>query len=765
MKYARSTEDKQNKLGWQTLPDHLAGVTKLAEGFASPFGAEPWARAAGLLHDIGKVSVEFQRRLEGGPVVDHGTAGAKEAIQRYGNQYGMFLGYTICGHHGGLPDGGNIAEEGSLIRRLGQEIPDYSSWERYLPKDLPERAELKIPYKVSKSKLGFQTSFYIRMLYSSLVDADALDAERAMDQEASALRADWTSLDLVQDKMSQFLQSQKERSADTPINRRRTEIREHVTELAKKEKGLFSLTVPTGGGKTQISLDFAMKHAKEHDLKRIIYVIPYTSIIDQNAQVFRNILGDEIVLEHHSNVAIEDFNSKANKELLDDGATFKEKCRLASENWDAPLVVTTSVQALESLFAHKPSRCRKLHRMANSILIFDEAQMIPTKFLRPALAAMEELVGNYGSTVVLCTATQPAWDRVRNQGQENEIDLLGDRIIQELAPEPKELYEEFRRVKAEYIGEQADDELTSQLVLLEQVLCIVNTRRHSQNLFSLLKEKLSSKEGLYHLSTRMCPHHRREKLKKIRSRLDQGLACRVISTQLIEAGVDVDFPTVYRSSAGVDSIVQAAGRCNREQKRKEGHVFVFKPKNKKDLPPGLFSRSADIAEEIFREFEDPLCLKAVESYFQRLYAMNGRSSLDGANILGDLEEKARTLLFDFPKIAKDFQLIDSATESLIVPWSPFFSEKEVKTFGDCLFEIEKTIYNEISPVRFARKMQPITIQVYKHELEKLESMNLVNCYQDREKKNGYWVLTDESTYDSEQGLTLRDSVEDKVYIF
>ena len=265
----------------------------------------------------------------------------------------------------------------------------------------------------------------------------------------------------------------------------------------------------------------------------------------------------------------------------------------------------------------------------------------------------------------------------------------------------------------------------------------------------------------------MCPQHRREKLKEIRSRLDQGLSCRVISTQLIEAGVDVDFPVVYRSIAGIDSIVQAAGRCNREQNRKEGQVLIFKPKNKKDLPAGDFSRHAEVAERIFEEFSDPMCLEAVEGYFRKLYAMSGEVSLDAEKILADLEvdSKIARLLFDFPQIAKKFQLIDSMTESLIIPWVPFFSQAGEHTFEECLSNIEKLIHGEISPVRFARKMQPITIQVYEHELNKLQSMGLVHCYQDREKKNGYWVLSVESAYDLEQGLTLQDSIEDKVYIF
>lgn len=773
MKYARSTDDKENKVGWQTLPDHLAGVTELAESFASSFHAEPWGRAAGLLHDIGKASAEFQKRLEGGSVVDHGTAGAKEAVARYGDQYGRFLGYVICGHHGGLPAGGDAAKEGSLLRRLEQKVPDYSDWEHYLPQSLPEKADLNIPFKGVRGKLGFQIAFYIRMLYSSLVDADALDAEQATNQDASALREGWVTLDSVQDQMNQFLQNQKARSADTPINRRRTEIREHVTRLAKSEKGLFSLTIPTGGGKTQVSLDFAMKHTREHNLKRIIYVTSFTSIIEQTAQVFRTILGDEVVLEHHSNVASEESNSKAKKENLDDGATFKEKCRLATENWDAPLVVTTSVQALESLFSNKPSRCRKLHRMADSILIFDEAQMIPRIFLQPTLMALGELVQNYGSTVVLCTATQPAWDKVRRHGRDEGSEILAGQVIQELALKPKELYEEFRRVRVEYVAEKSDEELVEKFLQTEQVLCIVNTRRHAQNLFSLLEKNFPDKEGLFHLSTRMCPHHRRAKLKEIRGRLEQGLSCRVISTQLIEAGVDVDFPQVYRSIAGIDSIVQAAGRCNREQKRPEGQVFVFKPADSKDLPPGDFTRYAEIAEEIFAEYSDPMCLEAVEGYFRKLYAMDGKVSLDKKGILAELEKEWRIedLLFDFPQIAKDFQLIDSATESLIIPWGPFFSvekdkkELEEKSFSECLEEIEKMIYNEVSPVRLARKMQPITIQVYAHELRKLEEMKLVHCYQDRDKKSGYWVLTDEASYDPEQGLTLRDALEAKVYIF
>lgn len=770
MLYARSTEDKINKKDWQALEAHLKGVTEKAGAFAAPFGGTQWARALGLLHDIGKASDEFQQRLAGGPTVDHATAGAQEACRLYGSELGQVLGYSICGHHGGLPNGGNIAESGSLIERLTRKLPHYAQWQTCLPEKLPDKNEIKFPLKsINKCKGGFQLSFFVRMLYSCLVDADALDAEWALEKAKSKLRAQWEPLALALPRLETFLAKQQAGPlAIRPINVRRTQILEQVKTAASRPRGIFSLTIPTGGGKTQISLAFALKHAEEWGLKRIIYVIPFTSIIEQNADVFRNILGEQMVLEHHSNVSIEKIKDRYVKHAIaseKDAVTFAEKCRLASENWDAPLVVTTNVQALESLFANKPSRCRKLHNMANSLLIFDEAQMIPRQFLQPALAAMSELVDNYGSSVILCTATQPVWDKVRYIKGLDNADLLGERGIQELAPEPKKLYEEFRRVRAEYIGPKTDEELTQQFCDLEQVLCIVNTRKHAQRLFALLKERVVD-DSLFHLSTRMCPEHRRAQLRIIRKRLADKLPCRVISTQLIEAGVDVDFPVVYRAAAGIDSIVQAAGRCNREQTQKEGQVFIFWPE-KHGLPQGYFSLTAELAKEVFQEIADPLSLEAVAAYFRKLYALGGENSLDGKKILSNIETTARTLSYNFPDIAEKFQLIDSPTESVIIPWTPYFctDTRGDISFYDGLAVIEQQIHEEESSMAVQRYLQPITVQMYQHELEKMQDDNLVYCYEDPYKKRAYWVLTEERAYDAEQGVLLTDLPEAPVYMF
>lgn len=770
MLYARSTDDKINKKDWQTLEAHLSGVTKRAVEFAEPFGGEQWAKALGILHDIGKSSDEFQIRLTGGPAVDHATAGAHEACKLYGSQMGKLLSYAICGHHGGLPNGGDTIERGSLTERLMRTVPDYSLWCTCLPDELPEAGKLKIPLQILCGyKGGFQLSFFVRMLYSCLVDADALDAEWALEKAKSKLRAQWEPLALALPRLKTFLAKQEAGTlAARPINVRRTQLREQVTAAAKKPRGIFSLTIPTGGGKTQISLAFALKHAEEWGLERIIYVIPFTSIIEQNADVFRNILGEQMVLEHHSNVSIEKIKDRYVKHAIapeKDAVTFAEKCQLASENWDAPLVVTTNVQALESLFANKPSRCRKLHNMANSLLIFDEAQMIPRQFLQPALVTMSELVDNYGSSVILCTATQPVWDKVRYIKGLNNVDLLGKRGIQELAPEPKKLYEEFRRVRAVYIGPKTDEDLTQQFCDLDQVLCIVNTRKHAQRLFALLKDRVRD-DSLFHLSTRMCPAHRRIQLSIIRERLKHKLPCRVISTQLIEAGVDVDFPVVYRATAGIDSIVQAAGRCNREQTQKEGQVSIFWPE-KHGLPQGYFSLTAELAKEVFQEIADPLSLEAVAAYFRKLYALGGENSLDEEKILSDIETSARTLSYDFPAIAEKFQLIDSPTESVIIPWMPYFctDTRNDISFYDGLAVIEQQIHEEESSMALQRYLQPITIQMYQHELEKMQDDNLVYCYEDPYKKRAYWVLTEERAYDAEQGVLLTDLPEAPVYMF
>lgn len=695
---------------WHLLKDHLVATAQLAAGFGAAFGAEEFSRAAGLLHDIGKYSEAMQQRLHGAAIaVDHSTAGAQEAVRLYGDAFGRMLAYVIAGHHAGLPDFGSVADEGSLAARLIKPVPDYSAYREEIGALVPAAFSGKPRITPNAQALGFSLQFFVRMLFSSLVDADFLDTETALAPEQAAARRGAASMDELQQRLERHLQAFG--NADpTPVNRLRADISEACRSAATQPPGLYTLTVPTGGGKTLSSLRFALHHAVANDLRRVIYVIPFTSIIEQNAAVFRQAVGYENVLEHHSNFSF----PAEDDESLDD-----YRLRLAQENWDAPIIVTTSVQFFEALFSHKPGRCRKLHNIARSVVILDEAQMIPTSYLKPCLWALHELVTNYHVTVVLCTATQPAIDRL----------MPTEARPRELAPEPRRLYEAFRRVRVHWLGDMDDDTLARALVERHQALCIVNTRGHAAELYERLRGS-----GTYHLSARMYPAHRSQKLAQIRSALESGEPCRVVATQLIEAGVDVDFPVVYRALAGVDSIAQAAGRCNREGRLSAGDVFVFRPEPR-HMPRGWFQRTAAVTGMVLRDHDDLLSLDAVDAYFRLLYEFEGEN-LDQHGIIERFNEGARRLAFPFREVGEVFRLIDSPLAPVVIPRD----EKCVELLAQARLQGPT--------LRLSRGLQPYVVQVYLHELSALMRLGAVEVVAGQ-----YTVLRDLSLYDEEVGLT------------
>ena len=713
--YAHTLEGKPPS-EWQTIRAHLDAVADNAASFASVFEAAGWGYLAGAWHDIGKYSKEFQRRLgapEGDDAhietkpgrVDHSTAGAQHAHQVLGD-VGKLLAYAIAGHHGGLLDG--ISNGASLADRLKKEIPDYFA----CPKDILQRGHdlQPLPFKadrVHRQRFGFQCAFFTRMVYSCLVDADFLDTEQFMDKEKASWRCDYPSLYELHSKLMQHLEGLSATSTGE-INRHRAEILKTCLDAAEEPPGFFSLTVPTGGGKTLSSLAFALKHALKHGMQRVIYVIPYTSIIEQNADVFRGILGEQAVLEHHSN-----FEPKEED----------HRSRLASENWDAPLIVTTNVQFFESLFASRSSRCRKIHNIAGSVVILDEAQMLPVPLLQPFMEAMKELVSVYRTTIVLCTATQPAL---------SASDEFKDGLhnVREIVPDPKQLYNTFRRVSTIRLPKLCDDEVAEQLKQHEQVLCVVNTRAHARTLF----EHLRKEGGCYHLSALMYPEHRTCKLKEIRAALGSGLRCRVVSTQLIEAGVDIDFPVVFRAMAGIDSIAQAAGRCNREGKLPDGGtVYVFTPE--KGTPPGYLRHNAQAAESVIRHHEqDILSLEAVGDYFKELYWLQ---NLDQYNILEVLTEGASKGNFAFKTVAALCKIIKEGTTPIIIPRE------------DRVEDLVKSLFYADRPGSIARRLQRYTVQVYPQMLNALLGVAL-------ESNDQYHVLRNPDLYDEELGLCFRD---------
>jgi CRISPR-associated endonuclease/helicase Cas3 len=475
----------------------------------------------------------------------------------------------------------------------------------------------------------------------------------------------------------------KRRSApDTALNRLRSKVLDHAVAKASLERGLFTLTVPTGGGKTLTSFAFALEHARRHGLKRVIYVIPYTSIIEQTAAVFREAVGStDAILEHHASFDWEP-SRRSTEDADDEGPMGLSKLRRAAENWDAPVVVTTAVQFFESLFARRPSACRKLHNIAESVVVLDEAQTLPLRLLLPCMAALTELAANYRTSIVLCTATQPALRECDgfvdgSRGPLQTPKKVGFAIdgARELAPDPEALYAALKRVDIEWRPGGTDDSvIVARFAEQPQMLCIVNSRRHARALFDRLRADPRMEEGARHLTTLMCPVHRRAVLADVRERLRDGLPVRLVATSLIEAGVDVDFPEVWRALAGLDSIAQAAGRCNREGRRERGLTVVFEPADAA-APPDLrpLIQSAD---SVFRRGLDPLSLDCVRAYFEEVYWRWGPAEAMDAGVLEGrpwpilraLAERAAAREFDFETIAQVFKLIDDVQETVIVPY-------------------------------------------------------------------------------------------------
>ena len=619
----------------QSVKEHLQGTAELAEKFAAKFRKADWGYCCGMLHDIGKYSAEFQKKIKENLDirVDHSTAGAKVCENLDGCYW--LLTYCIAGHHAGLPDLGREGLPSSLLGRLKKRLCDYSAYEKEI--EIPQITTPPIAMNPEQDP-NFALSVFIRMLYSCLVDADFLDTEQFMNN-GTVQRDSGESMDVLLEKLQNYTAKWLINRNDTTIDGRRSEILRNCLEMGKSSKGLFQLTVPTGGGKTVASLAFALQHAVENHMDRVIYVIPYTSIIEQNAQVFREILGSENVLENHSNV---DYESSEE---------FKPM-QLAAENWDKPVVVTTNVQFFESLYANKSSKCRKLHNIVNSVIIFDEAQMLPPNYLKPCMAMIEELLQQYGTSIVLCTATQPALQQF----------LPEKYVARELCPRREEQFRFFERVTYQNIDTVTEEEMAEKLQQEWHALCIVNTRKRAQRLYEQLQG-----EGVYHLSTTMYPAHRKRVLAEIRERLDdkKGKKCIVISTSLVEAGVDLDFTSVYRELAGVDSIIQAAGRCNRngERGKEESIVRIFQWEDKEQMSEQR--HQIDTTQKLLARGKDITALESITEYFWELYHIKGES-LDVKKIL----EKFDGGDYQFATVAKDFKLIEENSVTVYIDQEP-----------------------------------------------------------------------------------------------
>ena len=692
-KIAHAYQDSSENWHSHSLQKHLQKVAKLAKRFAGRYGAL-FAEYAGLLHDLGKFQEAFQKYIRNASgfekenahledvestklrKIPHSTAGAKYAVERLNPFFGHLLAYLIAGHHAGLAD---WYDKGSLKSRLQQAddelvaslsgLVESSLSEDFFPLSDDDLKRDFFAFWKEGAKLE-ELHIWLRFLFSCLVDADFLDTEAFMNgyadadtAQAAGLRPKFPGLDELHRRYEQYMAQLHEKSdKDSFLNQERYAILQQSFSAAETDRTLFSLTVPTGGGKTLASLGFALKHALKFDKKRIIYAIPFTSIIEQNANVFRKALGDDVVLEHHSNLEV-----REDKETT--------KTRLATENWDAPLIVTTNVQLFESLFAAKTSRCRKIHNIADSVVILDEAQQLPRDFQKPITDMMRVLARDYGVTFVLCTATQPelgknidAFGRTILEGLPDVREIVADKIA---------LSEKLRRVRIKMPlpnGEmQSWQEIADEIAVRPCVLAVVNTRKHARKLFAALPS-----DGIkLHLSANMCATHRSEVIALVRRYLALYRAGSLhkplwlVSTQLIEAGVDLDFPCVYRAMTGLDSIAQAAGRCNREGKLPQlGEVVVFRAEE--GAPNGSLKQGQDITEEMLKAglFDDPLSPLAFAEYFRRF---NGKGNVDKHDITRLLTAESSNenpLAIKFRTAAERFRLIDNQGVAIVVPFIP-----------------------------------------------------------------------------------------------
>lgn len=731
--YAHTLPDRPQP-EWETLDEHAERVAGLARSFSEAFGAGDWGEVLGRWHDLGKGSDEFQRYIgvkrdadsaedESAPGrVDHSTFGAQHASNTIGGHFGQMLAFCIAGHHGSLTDassGDEWTRGSTLHARLTKTVPPV----RLLPEDRLA-PKLGLPFKPTPENAGFQIAFFTRMVFSTLIDADRTATEAFCDpaKAAERNRTRPTVADL-RSAVEEFLR-RKERSAEpTMVNRVRSSVLSHCLATADLAPGFFSLNVPTGGGKTYASLAFALRHAERHDLRRVVVAIPFTSIIEQTADAYREALGkfaDTALIEHHSDI-VPGKDTRNNK--------------LAAENWDAPLIVTTNVQLYESLFAARGTPCRKLHRLARSVIVLDEAQTIPVELLEPTIVALRELVAHYGCTVVLCTATQPALER---REHEFTIGLEGVRPIVDDAPA---LFGALRRVEIIRLGRITDEELADRLSDETAALCVVNTRPHAAALYDAVVLR-RGKNGCYHLSTFMCAQHRRDKLADIRRRLKDGEPCRLISTQLIEAGVDVDFPAVYRAPAGFDSIAQAAGRCNREGRLERdgdpalGRVYIFETEN--PPPPGLQRAAAQCGRELIGMYSDPIAPDAIEAYF-RLFYWSQEHHWDKHDVLGALADdfRHRELQLKFRTAALRYQIIRDEQRQILVPYN-----EEAHTIRDRLLRSGDTDFD------LQRRAQRYIVGVRENMLRILIENQLVI-----EHESGMWVLVNDRAYSPEKGIS------------
>ena len=753
------------------LAKHLREVADRARDFGAIFGAGDWAECAGLLHDIGKFGEPFQKYIResvqkerenahieseapraksGRGRVNHSSAGALFAVEAFESSAAdsaRALEFVVAGHHAGLPDEAGSAS--SLERRLEQ---------KHLLKEIADRLPSEIEASIRAFRFPSSPSsddstssppsddsiaLWIRMLFSCLVDADFLATESFMDSAKSESRGGYDSIRDLRERLGAHLRKKKDSAPSSPMNSLRAEICERCEKRATAPPGLFRLTAPTGAGKTLASMSFALHHALKYDKRRVIYAIPYTSIIEQTAKEFRDIFGAENVLEHHS--AIDPADEKDEN----------RKSRLAAENWDASIVVTTNVQFFESLFAARTSRCRKLHNIAQSVVVLDEAQMLPPDFLAPILRAIRNLSAPpFGVSFVFCTATQPAFDGLFSASAYQQaaagfskFPKMTEILDDDFAPQKLFSRPEFDRVRYDVPSDwsaRADwDSLAVEIAARERVLCVVNRRADCVELYRRALAKTGDDEAVFCLSALQCADHRKRKIAAIKERLEAKKPTRVIATQLIEAGVDISFPSVFRALAGLDSIAQAAGRCNRGGELgagEKGEARIFIPP---DPPPPFLRMGASIARRLLRKGIDLTAPESFANYFRGYYGFAG--SLDAKQI----DTMLRPHCLQFRSAAKAFRLIDDDWQkSIVVRYPPSLAGAEANK------ALLARLQTEGLSRSLSRRLQRYVVNISEKQCADAAARGEV------EECGEVWVSTADS-YDERIGLNLRGDSESK----
>jgi CRISPR-associated endonuclease/helicase Cas3 len=716
---------------WESLHDHLTEVANSAADFASPFGASEEAYNAGLIHDLGKYGDLFQLRLLGkAQGIDHWSAGAWKAVN---TRACAAVAMAVQGHHVGLQRGDRGALKllgASCIKphptnlRLSQ--PGDDALDTMLSRFDADGLKLR---EIGKSLMDDYTHpaaamTDVRMLFSALVDADFLATERHFDGKVRPEAARFDTATFLY-RLRKYINAKLAESKASPtLNRLRQQLRDQCQAAAERPPGVFTLSAPTGSGKTLAMLEFALLHAQKHGLRRVVAVAPYLSIIDQTADVYREALqiaeGDDATLLEHHSLAIDDNQP-------DDARRARE--RLA-ENWDAPLVLTTSVQILESLFSNRPSACRKLHRLADSVILFDEVQTFPLPLVAATLATLSRLAQRYRVSVVFATATQPAFKELSGTVARYS---QGGWQSEEINADAPSMFNAAQRVTFHWPS--GDKELSWPDVArrmcdgASQALCIVNTKKQAASLYEAVCVIAPSS---LHLSTAMCPAHRRAVIRDTTQRLDSGQSCTLVATQCVEAGVDLDFPCVFRALGPLDSIVQAAGRCNRNQRVALGEVEIFQPADEQWPRDETYKSAADLALRMRnRDLHDPIVFA---EYYADLYKVKSLDQLDST----PLYEALRA--YDFVSVAKEYRLIKDGSVNVLTPYGD----------GPAL---ARAVRNSRLSAEWVRKARSFTINVPRYQVQQAPEIFEPVRLADASDAPDWYILRSEN-YDTRRGFQL-----------